>query len=319
MRVIYTAHADRLLPAPQGAQAAGVHARAPDAARGAGRARDLAVDRRLLHAVARVLRQGRAALRPLRPRVRHLLQGRRRDLRHPRRDSRGVAAQGVRALPDRRGQEAVEAMGGWDKLMETLKKRLEEQRGRHQGGNKWIGTGGTSPFGAYGYNPEGVRIGQDGGGSRSAVKVWDERSVPQPRRRRRAQHAQHQGRAAPAAQLRARRRARRARPPRHHRGHRAQRGLARPAHAARAPQPRQGAAVPRRRRLDGPARARVRGALLRGEGGVPPPRVFLFPQLRVRPRVARQRPPPQRALSHPRAHPHLRAGLEGRSSSAMPR
>ena len=67
-------------------------------------------------------------------------------------------------------------MGGWDKLMETLKKRLEEQKGRHQGGNKWIGTGGTSPFGAYGYNPEGVRIGQDGGGSRSAVKVWDERS-----------------------------------------------------------------------------------------------------------------------------------------------
>src|SRR5438046_1555245 len=70
----------------------------------------------------------------------------------------------------------VEAMGGWDKLMETLKKRLEEQRGRHQGGSKWIGTGGTSPFGAYGYNPEGVRIGQESGGSRSAVKVWDERS-----------------------------------------------------------------------------------------------------------------------------------------------
>ena len=73
-------------------------------------------------------------------------------------------------------KKLVEAMGGWDKLMETLKKRLEEQSGRHQGGNKWIGTGGTSPFGAYGYNPEGVRIGQDGGGSRSAVKVWDERN-----------------------------------------------------------------------------------------------------------------------------------------------
>jgi uncharacterized protein with von Willebrand factor type A (vWA) domain len=69
----------------------------------------------------------------------------------------------------------VEALGGRDKLMETLKKRLEEQQGRHQGGNKWIGTAGTSPFGAYGYNPEGVRIGQDGSRNRSAVKVWDKR------------------------------------------------------------------------------------------------------------------------------------------------
>jgi uncharacterized protein len=69
----------------------------------------------------------------------------------------------------------VEALGGWDKLMETLKKRLEEQKERHQGGNKWIGTAGTSPYGAYGFNPEGVRIGQDGGRNRSAVKVWDKR------------------------------------------------------------------------------------------------------------------------------------------------
>ena len=70
----------------------------------------------------------------------------------------------------------IEALGGWDKLMETLKKRLEEQKGRHAGGNKWIGTGGTSPFGAYGYNPEGIRVGQESGGNRSAVKVWDERT-----------------------------------------------------------------------------------------------------------------------------------------------
>ena len=70
---------------------------------------------------------------------------------------------------------AIEAMGGWEKLMETLKKRLEEQKKRHQGGSKWIGTGGTSPFGAYGYNPEGVRIGQDGNRNFSAVKVWDKR------------------------------------------------------------------------------------------------------------------------------------------------
>jgi uncharacterized protein with von Willebrand factor type A (vWA) domain len=69
----------------------------------------------------------------------------------------------------------IESLGGWDKLIETLKKRLEEQKERHQGGNKWIGTAGTSPFGAYGYNPEGIRIGQDGSRHRRAVKVWDQR------------------------------------------------------------------------------------------------------------------------------------------------
>ena len=69
----------------------------------------------------------------------------------------------------------IEALGGWDKLIETLKKRLEEQKERHQGGNKWIGTGGTSPFGAHGYNPEGIRIGQDESRNRRAVKVWDQR------------------------------------------------------------------------------------------------------------------------------------------------
>ena len=69
----------------------------------------------------------------------------------------------------------IEAMGGWEKLMETLKKRLEEQKERHQGGSKMIGTAGTSPFGAYGYNPEGVRIGQDKSRQRRAVKVWDKR------------------------------------------------------------------------------------------------------------------------------------------------
>jgi uncharacterized protein with von Willebrand factor type A (vWA) domain len=68
----------------------------------------------------------------------------------------------------------IEALGGWDKLMETLKERLEEQEGRHQGGNKWIGTGGTSPYGNSGYNPEGIRIGGEGG-QRKAVKVWDKR------------------------------------------------------------------------------------------------------------------------------------------------
>jgi hypothetical protein len=80
----------------------------------------------------------------------------------------------VRDLTDAEKAE-IEALGGWEKLMETLRQRLAEQQERHQGGSKWIGTAGTSPFGAYGYNPEGVRIGQDASRNRSAVKVWDKR------------------------------------------------------------------------------------------------------------------------------------------------
>ncbi len=72
-------------------------------------------------------------------------------------------------------KKQIEALGGLDKLLETLRRRLAEQKGRHQGGKKWIGTAGTSPFGAYGYNPEGVRIGQDGNRNFRAVKVWDRR------------------------------------------------------------------------------------------------------------------------------------------------
>jgi hypothetical protein len=72
-------------------------------------------------------------------------------------------------------QAEIEALGGFDKLIETLKERLKEQEGRHQGGNKWVGTAGTSPFGAYGYNPEGVRIAQKESRHRRAVKVWDKR------------------------------------------------------------------------------------------------------------------------------------------------
>jgi uncharacterized protein len=68
----------------------------------------------------------------------------------------------------------IEAMG-WDKLLETLRQRLKDQTGRHQGGSKWIGTAGTSPYGAYGYNPEGIRIGQDKNRNFRAVKVWDKR------------------------------------------------------------------------------------------------------------------------------------------------
>jgi uncharacterized protein with von Willebrand factor type A (vWA) domain len=70
--------------------------------------------------------------------------------------------------------EKIKALGSWEEIMETLKQRLEEQQKRHEGGNKWIGTGGTSPFGNNGYNPEGVRIGGEGGKKR-ALKVWEKR------------------------------------------------------------------------------------------------------------------------------------------------
>jgi uncharacterized protein with von Willebrand factor type A (vWA) domain len=69
----------------------------------------------------------------------------------------------------------IESLGGFEKLMQALQERLNEQNDRHQGGNKWIGTAGTSPFGAYGFNPEGVRIGQQGSRHRRATKVWDRR------------------------------------------------------------------------------------------------------------------------------------------------
>ncbi|WP_085297530.1 vWA domain-containing protein [Cognaticolwellia mytili] len=72
-------------------------------------------------------------------------------------------------------KDKLKALGGLEALMKTLKERLEEQKKRHAGGNKWVGTGGTSPFGAYGYNPEGIRVGQDKNRNNSAVKVWDKR------------------------------------------------------------------------------------------------------------------------------------------------
>ena len=224
----------------------------------------------------------------------------------------------MRLLSDE-DRRKVEALGGWDKLMETFRQRLAEQKERHAGGSKWIGTGGTSPFGAYGYNPEGIRIGQDGQRQPQRRQGLGRAQLPQPRRRRRAQHPQHQGRAAPAAPLRARRRARGARPRGHDRGHRAERRLARPPPRARAAQPREGAAVPRRRRLDGPARARLRGALLGGAHRVPAPRVVLLPQLRLRPRLARQPPAPARARRRPTTSCTSTAPTGRRSSSATPR
>jgi uncharacterized protein len=91
----------------------------------------------------------------------------------------GIPAEWLRALSERilteEEKAQIEALGGWDKLMAELARRLQEQEGRHEGGSKWIGTAGTSPFGAYGYNPEGIRIGQEENREHRAVKVWDKR------------------------------------------------------------------------------------------------------------------------------------------------
>ena len=94
-------------------------------------------------------------------------------------DAVDIPAEWLEKLAEKHLTEAeraeIKALGGLDRLMAALRERLAEQKGRHQGGNKWIGTAGTSPFGAYGYNPEGVRIGQDDSRHRRAVKVWDKR------------------------------------------------------------------------------------------------------------------------------------------------
>src|SRR6185437_4777561 len=102
-----------------------------------------------------------------------------KGLESPAEDVVAIPEEWLRKLAERyltdEEKRQIEALGGWDKLMETLRQRLAEQKKRHQGGSKWIGTAGTSPFGAHGYNPEGVRIGQHEGKNRRAVKIWDRR------------------------------------------------------------------------------------------------------------------------------------------------
>jgi uncharacterized protein with von Willebrand factor type A (vWA) domain len=178
---------------------------------------------------------------------------------------------------------AVEALGGFDKLMETLRKRLEEQKERHQGGSKWIGTAGTSPFGAHGYNPEGVRIGQDRSRHRRAVKVWDKREF-----RDLDDRVELNTRTLKPAPVRPRGRRRSARPGRHHRRHGRQRRRPGSQVHPGAAQYGQGAAVPGYRRLDGRPRARVGGAVLRRPFGVQASGAFLLPQLRLRGRLEGQ-------------------------------
>ena len=285
--------------------------RVADAARGARCARRVRLHRRLPFARANLPRQGRAAFRPLRPRLRRVFQGRRGDPRCPCANPRGMVAPGnhppvvggrpagdrgtgrtrqadgdVQAAPGR----AARAASGRQQVDrhrrdESVRRlRLQPRGPAHRAGGGWL------PLRSQGLGPAGV---------------------PQSRRRRRAQHPQHQGCAAPAAAVRPRGRSRGARPRRHDRGHRAQCRLARSEAAARAAQPRQGPAVPRRRRVDGSARRSLRGALFRGPIGVPPPRALLFPQLHLRPRLARQPAPPRRASRHARPAAHLRPRLEG--------
>ena len=146
-------------------------------------------------------------------------------------------------------KQQIEALGGWDKLMETLRKWLEEQRKAHHGGNKWIGTGGTSPFGAHGYNPEGIRIGQDGSGQRRAVKVWDRREYQDLGRHGRARHSQHKAGTTQVAQVRPRGRRGRTGHGRHHRLDGAQCGILGYQNGPGTPQCGEGAAIPGRRRF----------------------------------------------------------------------
>ncbi len=194
--------------------------------------------------------------------------------------------------------------------METLRQRLAEQKGRHAGGSKWIGTGGTSPFGAHGDNPEGIRIGQEGRGSRSAVKVWDERSF-----RNLDGDVELNTRNIKIALRKLRRFAREGVPEELDLEGTIE-GTARNAgyldlHLV----------AERRNRVKvllfldvggsmDPHVARLRGALLGGEERVPPPGILLLPQLRLRSRVARQRSTPERAQVHARHPAHLRARLE---------
>ena len=174
----------------------------------------------------------------------------------------------------------IEAMG-WDKLWETLKERLKEQKGRHQGGNKWIGTAGTSPYGAYGYNPEGIRIGQDENRNFRAVKVWDKRefkdfddSVELGVRNMRIalRRLRRFARTGAAEELDLDETI-------HETAHKGYLDVRlRPG----APQRREGAAVPRCRRLHGLAHRDRRGAVLGRAARVQAFRAFLLPQLRLR-------------------------------------
>jgi hypothetical protein len=174
----------------------------------------------------------------------------------------------------------IEKMG-WDELMETLKKRFEEQKERHEGGNKWIGTGGTSPFGAYGSEPAGHPHRSGQGAQQKRGEGVGPARLPGLRRHPGTRHPQHQGGLAAAAQVRARGLGRRAGPARHHPLHRGQRRLAGHQDGARAAQQREGAAADGRGRHHGRAHPPGGRDVLGGQGRVQAPGVLLLPQLRL--------------------------------------
>ena len=203
----------------------------------------------------------------------------------------------------------IEELGGWEKIMETLRKRLEEQKGRHAGGSKWIGTGGTSPFGAYGYNPAGVRIGQKESRHRRAIKVWDKRefkdldeTVEIGTRNikvalRRLRSFARTG-AAEELDLSGTIRGT------------AEKGYLDIRMVPRAPQRHKGVDVLRRRRVDGLAHQRRRGAVLGSPVRVQAPRILLFSQLPLRAGMEAECAPAQRAQRHLGCAAHLSARLQ---------
>ncbi len=174
----------------------------------------------------------------------------------------------------------IAALGSWDEIMETLKKRLEEQHARHQGGSKWIGTGGTSPYGNAGYNPEGVRIGGESNRGR-AVKVWDQRAF------RNLDSTRELGTRNIKVALRRLRRFAREGAADELDIDATIDGTARQgwldvrmrADARGTAQCSEAAAVPRRRRVDGSVRDAVRGTVFRCDHRVQEPQVLLLPQL----------------------------------------
>ena len=180
--------------------------------------------------------EGRAQPRPLRPGVRPRLQGpgadgRRRHRRHP---GRVAAKISEKFLTDEEKAQ-IEALGGWDKLMETLEERLEEQKKRHEGGNKMIGTGGTSPVRRQRLQSRRRPHRPGQGPARQGGQGLGQARIQEPRRQRRTRHPQHQGRAAPPAQMGPRGAPGRTRSRRHDQGHRRE-GLSRHRHAPRAAQ-----------------------------------------------------------------------------------
>jgi uncharacterized protein with von Willebrand factor type A (vWA) domain len=191
-------------------------------------------------------------------------------------------------------KKQIESLGGWDKLMEELKKRLEEQKKRHEGGNKAIGTGGTSPFGAYGYNPEGIRMGQDKGRHGKAVKVWDKREY-----KNLDDSVELGTRNIKIALRRLRKWAREG-------------ALTELDLPETIRQQGEGAHLLRHRRLDGCAHQAVRGAVLRRAHRIQAHGFLLLPQLRLRKPVEGQSPPSQRKDTDLGRTAQIPARLQGR-------